>query len=96
MCRNIKTLFNFDPPATEDEVRAASIQFVRKVSGSVKPSTVNEPAFDIAVNNITATITELLASLVTSAEPKDRVTEAKKARDRTEQRFGSASSSGNT
>ncbi|MGY8814260.1 MAG: DUF2277 domain-containing protein [Gammaproteobacteria bacterium] len=96
MCRNIKTIFNFDPPATEDEVRAASIQFVRKVSGSVKPSIANEPAFNIAVNNITATITELLATLVTSAEPKDRVTEAKKAKARVEQRFGTVSSSGNS
>ncbi|MGK0298066.1 MAG: hypothetical protein ACI9XC_001684 [Gammaproteobacteria bacterium] len=95
MCRNIKTLFNFDPPATEDEVRAACIQFVRKVSGSVKPSVVNKPAFDIAVNNITATITELLTSLVTSAEPKDMITE-NKARARIEQRFGAASSSRNS
>ncbi len=92
MCRNIKTLFNFAPAASEAEIRAASIQFIRKVSGSLKPSKVNEPAFERAVNNIAATVTELLNSLVTSAAPKDRESEAAKAWVRAEQRFGTVSS----
>jgi len=82
MCRNIKPLFNFDPPATEDEIRAAAIQFVRKVSGSTKPSRVNEPAFDHAVDEIAATVQVLLDSLVTTAPTKNREEEAAKAKAR--------------
>jgi hypothetical protein len=88
MCRNIRTLFNFDPPATTDEIRAASLQFVRKVSGFSKPSRANEAAFDLAVDRVAAVAQELLASLTTSAEPRDRATEAAKARARAAQRFG--------
>lgn len=91
MCRNIKTLFNFDPPATDDEIRAASIQFVRKLSGSNKPSQANAAAFDLAVDEIFKTSRTLLASLVTSAAPKDREIEAAKARARVVERFGRAS-----
>ena len=90
MCRNIKTLFNFDPPATDDDVRASSVQFVRKLSGSTKPSKVNEAAFDRAVDEVTAAARKLLASLVTSAPPRDREVEAAKARARATQRFGVA------
>ncbi len=90
MCRNIKTLFNFDPPATDEEVRASSVQFVRKLSGSTKPSKVNEAAFDRAVDEVTAAARKLLASLVTSAPPRDREVEAAKARARATQRFGVA------
>jgi hypothetical protein len=82
MCRNIKTLFNFDPPATEDEIRAASLQFVRKLSGHTKPSKVNEAAFNEAVESVTATARKLLNSLVTSAEPRNREVEAERARAR--------------
>lgn len=88
MCRNIKTLFNFEPPATEDEVRASAIQFVRKLSGTTKPSRANEPAFDRAVEEIVATTSTLLSSLVTTAPPKDRQVEAEKARARSQKRFG--------
>ncbi len=88
MCRNIRTLFNFDPPATSDEVRAASLQFVRKLSGFSKPSRANGEAFDLAVDRVAAVAQELLASLVTNAEPRDRATEAAKARARSAQRFG--------
>ncbi len=88
MCRNIKILFNFEPPATEVEIRAAAVQFVRKVSGSNKPSEANEPAFEIAIDDISVTLTQLLNSLVTSAEPRDREVEAAKARARAQQRFG--------
>lgn len=88
MCRNIKILFNFEPPATDEEVRAASLQFVRKVSGSTKPSKANEAAFERAVDEIAATVRELLDSLVTSAPPKDREAEAAKARTRASLRFG--------
>jgi hypothetical protein len=88
MCRNIKTLFNFEPPATEEEVRAASLQFVRKLSGFTKPSKANEAAFDLAVEEVTAVAQKLLASLVTNAEPKDREVEAEKARARSAERFG--------
>lgn len=91
MCRNIKTLFNFEPAATDAEIRAASIQFVRKVSGSTKPSKANELAFDQAVDRIASTVTDLLDSLVTSAEPRDRAVEAEKARARNAKRFGEAS-----
>ena len=90
MCRNIKTLFNFDPPATDDEVRAASLQFVRKISGFNKPSQANEKSFQKAVEEITASASDLLASLVTSAAPKNREIEAQKARARAAQRFGAA------
>lgn len=88
MCRNIKMLFNFEPPATEDEIRAASIQFVRKVSGSTKPSTQNEAAFNHAVDDISVIVGDLLDSLVTTAAPKDREVEAEKARARAAKRFG--------
>jgi hypothetical protein len=87
MCRNIKGLFNFEPPATEEEIRAASLQFVRKVSGFNKPSKANEAAFLAAVDEITAATSALLSSLETNAPPKDRTEEAVKARDRTAQRF---------
>ena len=87
MCRNIKTLHNFKPPATEDEIRASAIQFVRKLSGFNKPSKVNEAAFDYAVDEVTKAATELLESLVTSAPPRNREAEAAKARARTALRF---------
>jgi hypothetical protein len=82
MCRNIKTLFNFDPPASDDEVRASALQYVRKLSGSTRPSTANSKAFDIAVEEITAVTKTLMASLVTNMPPKDRGVEAEKARVR--------------
>ncbi|HYK02629.1 MAG TPA: DUF2277 domain-containing protein [Thermoanaerobaculia bacterium] len=88
MCRNIKTLFNFEPPATEEEIRAASLQFVRKLSGFNKPSKANEEAFDRAIEQVTAVAQELLASLVTNAEPRDREVEAERARLRNAERFG--------
>lgn len=88
MCRNIKTLFNFDPPATDDEVRAASEQFVRKISGSARPSRANAAVFEKAVDDITAISRQLLDSLVTSAPPKNRELEAAKRRARAAQRFG--------
>lgn len=87
MCRSIKTLFNFDPPATTDEVRAASLQFVRKLSGFNKPSKGNEAAFDIAVDRVAAAAQEMLNSLVTSSPPKDRETEALRAKERATRRF---------
>lgn len=87
MCRNIKPLFNFEPPVTEDEVRAASLQFVRKVSGFNQPSKVNEAAFLAAVEEIAAVTRNLLSSLETNAPPKDRAEEAAKARARSAQRF---------
>ncbi|MBQ0961847.1 DUF2277 domain-containing protein [Ideonella sp. 4Y11] len=86
MCRNIKTLFNFEPPATELEIRDASLQFVRKLSGFAVPSQANEAAFDQAVEQVAAAARTLIASLVTHAPPKDRVEEARKARARGEQR----------
>ena len=89
MCRNIKTLFNFDPPATTDEVRASSIQFVRKLSGFNKPSKPNEAAFDLAVERVAAAAQEMLNSMVTTAPPRDRDTEAARAKERSAQRFGS-------
>ena len=82
MCRNIKTLHNFKPPATEDEIRASALQFVRKLSGFTRPSSANQPAFDRAVDHVTEAAHELLASLITSAPPRDRDVEAAKARDR--------------
>ena len=90
MCRNIKTLFNFDPPVTEDEVRAASVQFVRKISGLNKPSKANEGVFDEAVDEIASISTRLLHSLQTTAPPKNREEEALKAKARAAQRFGTA------
>ena len=89
MCRNIKTLFNFDPPATSDEVRASSIQFVRKLSGFTKPSKANEAAFDLAVERVSAAAQEMLNSLVTNAPPRDREIEAIRAKERAAIRFGS-------
>jgi hypothetical protein len=88
MCRNIKTLFNFEPPATEDEIRAASIQFVRKITGFNTPSKSNEAAFFAAVDNITNISSELLASLQSGASPKNREEEAAKAKARAAERFG--------
>ena len=88
MCRNIRTLFNFQPPATRDEVRAAALQFVRKVSGSTKPSQANEDAFERAVGEIEEVTVRLLDELVTPAPPKDRAVEAAKARARGAKRFG--------
>jgi hypothetical protein len=90
MCRNIKTLFNFDPPATDEEIRAASLQFVRKLSGFTKPSKANEAAFDRAVEETAAVARRLIDALVTTAEPKDREIEAERARARTAARFGKA------
>ena len=87
MCRNIQTLFNFEPPATEEEVRDAALQYVRKISGFTKPSKANEEAFERAVDAVTAVSSELLASLVTSAPPKDREVEAAKARARAQARY---------
>jgi hypothetical protein len=91
MCRNIKTLFNFDPPATDDEVRAASLQFVRKISGTTKPSRANEAAFDLAVDDVTRIARSLLDSMVTTSPPRDRDVEAAKAKERARQRFGASS-----
>ena len=88
MCRNIKTLFNFDPPATEEEIQAASLQFVRKLSGFTKPSRANQHAFDGAVEAVSQVAQELLASLTTAAQPRDREVEAAKARERIAKRFG--------
>ena len=88
MCRNIRTLFNFEPPATDDEIRAASLQFVRKVSGYTKPSRANEDAFARAVDEVAGSVQTLLAALVTTATPKDREAEAAKARARAAKRFG--------
>jgi hypothetical protein len=90
MCRNIKTLFNFEPPATEEEARAAALQFVRKLSGFTAPSRANEAAFARAVEEVTASAIRLLASLETTSPPKDRETEAEKARARAKARFGVA------
>ncbi len=88
MCRNIKTLFNFEPPATEEEIRAASLQFVRKLSGFNKPSQANEAAFDRAIEDVAAAARVLMQSLATQAAPRDRETEAEKARERNRVRFG--------
>lgn len=90
MCRSIKTLFNFEPPATELEIRDASLQFVRKLSGFSVPSKANEAAFDVAVEEVAATARRLIASLVTAAEPRNREVEAEKARLRSAARFGNA------
>jgi hypothetical protein len=88
MCRNIKTLFNFDPPATDEEIREASIQFVRKLSGFNKPSKANEVAFNRAIEEVAAAARNLLDSLVTNAGPRDREVETARARARAAQRFG--------
>lgn len=88
MCRNIKTLFNFDPPVTDEEVRAASLQFVRKITGFNKPSKGNEAAFMAAVDEVTAISARLLRSLETTATPKNREEEAAKAKARAAERFG--------
>ena len=88
MCRNIRTLFNFEPPATEEEVQAAALQFVRKVSGFQRPSAANQAAFDRAVTEIGDSVTRLLEDLVTRARPRDREEEAEKARLRNAKRFG--------
>ena len=90
MCRNIQTLFNFEPPATEDEVRSASLQYVRKISGFTKPSQANEEAFARAVDEVTEASRRLLDSLVTSAAPKDREVEAERRRARAAERFATA------
>ena len=87
MCRNIKTLHNFAPPATDEEIRASALQFVRKLSGFTRPSKANEPAFNRAVDDVTRTAHELLSSLVTNAPPRDRAAEAAKAKARAAQRF---------
>ena len=88
MCRNIRTLANFEPPATNDEVRAAALQFVRKLSGATRPSRANAAAFDRAVDEVTDAARRLLASLETAAPPRDREVEARKARARAAQRYG--------
>jgi hypothetical protein len=88
MCRNIKTLFNFTPPATEQEIRAASLQFVRKLSGFNSPSRANRAAFDLAVDEVAASARALIDALLTTAEPRDRAVEAERARARTAARFG--------
>jgi hypothetical protein len=90
MCRSIKTLFNFKPPATDEEIRSASLQFVRKLSGYQKPSQANEAAFNLAVEQVAAAAHRMLDSLQTSAEPRDREVEATRARARAAERFGTS------
>ncbi len=90
MCRNIHTLYNFEPPATEDEIRGAALQYVRKVSGFTKPSQANEAAFDAAVDEVADATRRLIDSLVTNAAPKDREVEAERARERAKKRFATA------
>lgn len=90
MCRNIKTLANFAPPATNDEIHASALQFVRKLSGTTKPSRANEAAFNLAVEEVTASARRLITSLHTSAPPRNRDEEMRKARERSRQRFGQA------
>jgi hypothetical protein len=87
MCRNIKTLANFEPPATDDEIRASALQFVRKLSGSTRPSRANEAAFDRAVDEVTESARRLIASLQINAPPRNREEEARKARERSRERF---------
>lgn len=87
MCRNIKTLANFEPPATEDEIRASALQFVRKLSGTTRPSKANEAAFNLAVEDVTDAANQLIASLKTNAPPRNRDIEAQKARERSLKRF---------
>ena len=89
MCRNIRTLFNFDPPATDDEIRAASVQFVRKLSGFTRPSQANEAVFDKAIDDVAAVARELIDSLVTNAPPKDREEWAARAKARAAERYAS-------
>ena len=96
MCRNIRTLYNFKPPATEEEIRASAIQFVRKLSGFTRPSKANEPAFDRAVDEVSQAARALLAALVTNAAPRDRDEEAAKARARGAVRFRASGASGAT
>jgi hypothetical protein len=88
MCRNIKTLANFEPPATDDEIRASALQFVRKLSGSTHPSRANEAAFNLAVDEVTESARKLVFSIQTSAPPRNREEEARKARERAKERFG--------
>jgi hypothetical protein len=90
MCRNIRTLHNFEPPATGEETHASALQYVRKISGSTKPSAANQEAFDLAVKEVEAATRKLLDSLVTSAPPKNREVEAAKAKARSEKRFAAA------
>ena len=90
MCRNIRTLHNFEPPATEDEIRASALQYVRKISGSTKPAQTNAEAFERAVDEVAAATRRLLDELVTNAPPKDREVEAAKARARAAERYGNA------
>jgi hypothetical protein len=90
MCRNIHTLFNFEPPATEDEIRGAALQYVRKVSGFTKPSQANEAAFSLAVDEVAGASKRLIDALVTSAAPKDREAEAERARARAAKRYATA------
>ena len=90
MCRNIKTLHNFEPPATHDEIRASAVQFVRKLSGFTQPSKANEAAFDRAVDRVSAAASDLLEALVTHAPPRDRAVEAAKAKERAKVRFATA------
>jgi hypothetical protein len=90
MCRNIRTLHNFEPPATEDEIQASALQYVRKISGSTKPSKANEAAFERAVEEVTVATRRLLGALVTTAPPRDREVEAAKARARAAERYGAA------
>ena len=90
MCRNIRTLHNFDPPATEEEIRASALQYVRKLSGTNTPSLANMEAFTRAVDEVAAASTKLLGSLVTKAPPKNREVEAERARERAQKRFGAA------
>jgi len=92
MCRNIHTLYNFEPPATEDEIRGAALQYVRKVSGFTKPSQANETAFELAVDEVAAATRRLIGSLVTTAAPKDREVEAERARERAKKRFATTPS----
>jgi hypothetical protein len=87
MCRNIKTLANFEPPATDDEIRASALQFVRKLSGMNKPSRANQAAFDLAIEEVTAAAHRLISSLTTSAPPKNREEEVRKAQERARERF---------
>ena len=94
MCRNIKILFNFEPPATDEEIRGASLQFVRKISGFTKPSTANDAAFNRAVEQVTEAARDLLNSLVTTSEPRSREAELVRARSRSANRFGSSSGRG--
>ena len=88
MCRNIRTLANFEPPATDDEIRASALQFVRKLSGSTRPSRANEAAFNQAVDEVTAAADRLIRSLTSSAPPRNRDEEARKARERARERYG--------